>query len=162
MSEYDWEDDDTTEDAPRESNALREARNAYKAMKKQNKELAEQLASFQKSQREQSVRDVLNAKGLNAKIARLVPDSATSVEDVEAWLDENADLFGVPAAPDGEANVPAPNPALDALDRISTVQQTGTQFTGDADQMMALIQNASDPEALNELLFGSRTGPQAI
>lgn len=163
MSEYDWDDDDfEQEDAPKESNALREARKAYKAMKAQNKELAEQLAAIQSMQRENAVKSVLASKGLNGKVAKFIPAEITSSEDVEAWIEENADVFGfTKSQPEGGSDA-APNPELDALNRISQVQQTGKPFSGDADQMAALIKGASSQEELNKLLFGNATGPQAI
>ena len=59
MSEYDqWDDDneDAREDIP-------DLRKAYRQMKKQNKELLEQLTNAQKQVRERSVKDVLQTKG---------------------------------------------------------------------------------------------------
>lgn len=159
---FDWDDDDFDEDAQQKSsNALQEARNAYKALKKQNKELAEQLANFQKSQREASVKSVLTSKGLNPKIAAFIPNDITSAEDVEAWVTEYAEVFGSAPASDGGSQA-ADNPDVQAMARIGDVQSTGTPFTGDADQLASLIRSASSPEELNKVLFGSATGPQAI
>ena len=42
MSNFEWDDDDT-EDAQNESNAMKELRKAYRAATKQNKELVEKL-----------------------------------------------------------------------------------------------------------------------
>lgn len=164
MAEFDWDDDDDyTEDAPqKESNAVREARNAYKAMKKQNKELAERLAAFEKAQREASVKSVLTSKGLNPKIARFIPEDITSEEDVQAWVDEYAEVFGASTPSEGGQEAAPSNPNLEALNRISGAQASGQTFNGDAGQMESLIRNASNPEELNRLLFGNLTGPQAI
>ena len=97
MSNNDWDDDDDFSDA-QESNAMKELRKAYKAAQKSNKELQEQLTNLQSSLRERSVKDVLASKGLPEKIAKFIPSDATSAEDVEAWLSENGDVFGVQAA----------------------------------------------------------------
>lgn len=164
MSEYDWDDDDFSEDARGESTALREARKAYKAMKQQNKELLERVSAFEKSQREASVKSVLTSKGLNPKIAAFIPEGITSSEDVEKWVDEYAEVFGGAQQPasEGGSEAAAPNPELQALNRISQVQASGQPYSGDPDQLAALIKGASDPESLNKILFGNATGPMAI
>ena len=158
MSDFDWDDDDS-EDA-QESNAMKELRKAYKAAQKQNKELAEQLQQMQSSLRERSVKDVLASKGLPEKIAKFIPETATSAEEVEAWLTENGDVFGVQAATEEQPQ--QVNPELQAWQRIAATQSSGQPFTNDPDQLSGLIANADSPEALNKLLFGSATGPQAV
>lgn len=163
MSVYD--DDDFEDDDPDAGgNALQQLRKANKAKDRQLKELTEQLQSMQKSLRERSVRDVLAAKGLPDKIAAFIPESATTSDEVEAWITEYGDVFGVQQQ---QADQPASSPqqsdpTLDALGRISQVQSSGQPFTNDPDQLSALIKSASNPEELNRLLFGSATGPQAV
>lgn len=161
MSMYDDDDfDDDGQDAG--SSALRELRKANKAKEKQLRELQEELQAMRSSLRERSVKDVLAAKGLPEKISRFIPDSATTSDDVEAWLAENGDVFGVPAEADTASATQKANPELDALGRISQVQSTGQPFTSDPDQFSALIRSASNPEDLNRLLFGTSAGPQAV
>lgn len=161
MSDFDWDDDDSTADA-QESNAMRELRKAYKAAQKQNKELQEQLENIQGSLRERSVKDVLASKGLPEKIAAFIPKEATSAEEVESWLTEYGDVFGVKAQDSGEGQPQQTNPELAALARIASTQSTGQPFSNDPDQLAGLIANADSPEALNKLLFGNVTGPQAV
>jgi hypothetical protein len=159
MSDFDWDDDDT-EDA-QESGAMKDLRKAYKAAQKQNKELQEQLNGLQSSLRERSVKDVLASKGLPEKIAKFIPTEATSAEEVEAWLAENGDVFGVQATATEEQPQQV-NPELQAWQRISATQAGGQPFTNDPDQLAGLIANADSPEALNRLLFGNVTGPNAV
>lgn len=159
MSEYDqWDDDneDAREDIP-------DLRKAYRQMKKQNKELLEQLTNTQKQVRERSIKDVLQAKGLPTKVAAFLPESVTTSEEVEAWLSEYGDVFGFSQEQESEkAQEPAaPNPELEALGRISAAQQSGQPFMNDPDQIAGLISAASSPEELNKILFGSELGPQA-
>lgn len=159
MSDYDqWDDDneDAREDIP-------DLRKAYRQMKKQNKELLEQLTQTQKQVRERSVKDVLQAKGLPPKIAAFLPESVTTSEEVEAWLNEYGDVFGVKQEQETEQakEQPVPNPELEALGRISSVQQSGQPFSNDPDQIAGLIAAANSPEELNKILFGSELGPQA-
>ena len=158
MSDFDWDDDDSGD--AQESNAMKELRKAYKAAQRQNKELAEQLSQMQSSLRERSVKDVLASKGLPEKIAKFIPSEATSAEDVEAWLAENGDVFGVQASTEEQPQ--QVNPDMAAWQRIAATQSSGQPFTNDPDQLSGLIANADSPEALNKLLFGTTAGPQAV
>lgn len=159
---FDWDDDDF--DADEQRNDVPDLRKAYNALKRQNKELSEQLAQAQKGIRERSVKDVLAAKGLNEKIAAFIPESVTSPDEVQAWVDQYADVFGGAATETAAAEQPASevDPDLAAIGRIAGAQQTGAPFTGDESQLASLIAAASDPEALNKILFGNSAGPQAI
>lgn len=160
MSEYDWDDDDL-DGAPGDGNAMKELRKAYNAEKKRNKEMVEKLSALESSVRERSVKDIVASKGLPEKIARLIPADVTSPEDVENWVAEYADLFGVPAPQDSQE--PAANNAdLQALERISSAQSSGQTYNGDATQLDALIRAAQTPEELNNILFGSVNGPQVV
>ena len=165
MSEYDdW--DAELGDAQGDSGDIPELRKAYRKLQRQNKELLDQLNGMQKQVRERSVKDVLAAKGLPPKIAAFIPESANTSEEVEAWIAEYGDVFGVQAGEQGEAVESAGeprqvDPSLQALGRISAVQQSGQPYSGDPDQLAGLIAGARTPEELNEILFGSVMGPQA-
>ena len=165
MSGFDLDDDDF-EDAQGESGAIRELRKAYKALQKQLKEVTAEKDALQSSVRERSVKDVLASKGLPEKIAKFIPSDATSAEAVEAWLNENGDVFGVTAAQEEQAPTGGQpqevDPNLAAWQRISATQSSGQPFTNDPDQLDALIKAASNPEELNKLLFGSAAGPSAV
>ena len=161
MSDYEWDDDEM--DAQGETNAMRELRKAYKKLQAEKKELAESLEAMQSSLRERSVKDVIASKGLPEKVAALIPRDATTSEEVEAWISEYGDVFGIQAS---EAEQPAQqrqvNPELAALNRIAETQSSGQPFTNDPDQLASLIASADSPSALNKLLFGTESGPQAI
>jgi uncharacterized protein YdiU (UPF0061 family) len=161
MSEYEWDDDDL--DTNNDSNAMKELRKAYKKLQSEKKEIAEQLESMQSSLRERSVKDVIASKGLPEKVAALIPKDATTSEEVEAWISEYGDVFGVQTEeaeqPEQQGQV---NPELAALNRISQTQSSGQPFSNDPDQLASLINAADNPEALNKLLFGTTSGPQAI
>ena len=160
MSDYSqWEEEDEFEG---DSNAMKELRKAYKAMQKQNKELAEQLDSFKSNLRDRSVKDVLASKGLPEKVAALIPKDATSSEEVEAWIGEYGDIFGLSQASSEQAAQQPVSPELQAMTRIAETQSTGQPFSGDATQLDALIRAAQTPEELNRVLFGNTTGPQAV
>lgn len=164
MSDFDWDDDDTDTDDGQGSKALREARAAAKANAKKVKELTEQLNSLQSDVRTRSIADTIKSRGLSEKIAKIVPGDLTTSDEVEAWLNDYADVFGVaPATPatDPQADGPV-DPNLEAWKRISATQASGQPATMDEAQMEALIKSAANPEALNKLLFGTTQGPSAF
>lgn len=163
MSEYDdW--DAEIEDAQGDNGDIPELRKAYRKLQKQNKDLLEQLNGMQKQVRERSVKDVLAAKGLPPKIAAFIPESANTSEEVEAWISEYGDVFGIQVedqASDAEVAPRQVDPALQALGRISQAQATGQPYSGDPDQLAGLIAAARTPEELNQILFGTSEGPSA-
>ena len=163
MSEYDWDDDDDLSGAPNDSNAMKELRKAHREAQKRNKEMSAQLESLTSSLRERSVRDILEAKKLPAKVAGLVPKDITSAEDVESWLEEFGDVFGfnIQGSKQDESK-PKANPELEKWSRISSTQSSGEAYNGDNDQMSALIKAATTVEELNKLLHGNSTGPLAM
>jgi hypothetical protein len=102
MSNNYWDDEDddldTIDEAPMDgSDLLKKLRKAKRADEKRIKELTEQLEGFSKTQREATVKSVLEKKGVNLKAARLVMKDLDDIneESVSNWLDENADLFGL-------------------------------------------------------------------
>ena len=95
---WDEEDDDldTNEYAGDGGDLLKKLRKAKRADEKRIKELTEQLESLSKVQRERTVKEVLEQKGVNPKAARIILKDLEEVneETVMNWLDDNGDLFG--------------------------------------------------------------------
>ena len=163
MSEYDWDDDEDFSGASNDSNAMKELRKAHREAQKRNKEMSAQLESLQSSLRERSVRDILDAKNIPAKVAALVPKDITSAEDVESWLAEFGDVFGFTSQDSKQdESTPIVNPELEKWSRISSTQSSGEAYNGDNDQMSALINAVTSVEELNKLLHGNSTGPLAM
>jgi hypothetical protein len=101
MSNNYWdeeEDDDLdTETSNDGSDLLKKLRKAKRSDEKRIKELTEQLEGLTKAQRERTVKEVLEKRGVNAKAARLIMKDLDDVneESVSNWLEDNADLFGL-------------------------------------------------------------------
>ena len=103
MSNNYWDDEDDDLDTDNEaqmdgSDLLKKLRKAKRADEKRIKDLTEQLETFTKSQRESTVKSILEKKGVNQKAARLILkdlDGEFSEDSVSNWLDDNADLFGI-------------------------------------------------------------------
>lgn len=165
MSGYnDWENEDfDADERGGNENPIKALRKIEREQKAQIKELTEQLEAMRSQVRERSVKDVLASKGLNERIAKFIPAEMSSSDDIEAWVSENADVFGasVPAtAPEptqGGAKTTDPDAA--AWQRIAATQSSGSIQSGDAGQIESLIKAASSPEELNKILFGRAGGP---
>ena len=100
MSNNYWEDEDDdidTNEVLDGNDLVKKLRKAKRSDEKRIKELSEQLEGFLKEKKENTVRQVLEKKGVNAKAARLIMKDLDDVneETVNSWLEDNADLFGI-------------------------------------------------------------------
>jgi len=149
MSNFDYEDEDD-DFTPESNNDL--VKQLRKANKQKEKELAELKAQFEglsKSQRERTIKDVLEARGVNKKIASFIPsDIDPTEESLSKWLNEYGDVFGVSTEP--EQSVVDPAQAA-AYKKMNNAVDTG--LTPDAsDDIMKKILNTNSKEELNEVL----------
>ena len=156
MSNNYWDEDEDDLDTTNEyagdgSDLLKKLRKAKRADEKRIKELTEQLETLSKSQRERTVKEVLEKKGVNLKAARLVLKDLEEVneETVSNWLDDNADLFGITTAATEE-------PKVSEIDKAALRQQdilTQNAMTPDrAEDLNLRIDNADSMDALLDVL----------
>ena len=152
MSNNYWDEDEDeldTEITGNESGSdlLKKLRKAKRADEKRIKELTEQLEGFSKQQRERTVKEVLEQKGVNPKAVRLILKDLDDVseESVNNWLDDNGDLFGLTTTQD------APN--ANDVDRAALRQQdVVTQGATTPDRAENLEQRLANAESAEELL----------
>ena len=155
MSNNYWDDDEDDIDTQDESqmdgsDLLKKLRKAKRSDEKRIKELTEQLEGLSKAQRERTVKEVLEKKGVNAKAARLVLKDLDDVseESVNNWLDDNADLFGLTVNKD--------EPKVSETDKAALRQQdvlTQNAMTPDrAEDLNLRIDNADSMDALLDVL----------
>lgn len=128
-------------------------RKALKKAEKQRKDLEEQLAQVQSSLRERSVKDVLETKGVNAKIAAFIPKDITAPEQIAAWLDEYSDVFGTPQ----QSSEPQLTENAIQDQRISNATASASNPGRDED-LMSRVANATSKEELDTLIFGGSLG----
>ena len=159
MSNNYWEDDeddlDNEVDMPIDgSDLLKKLRKAKRSDEKRIKELTEQLEGLSKSQRERTVKDVLEKKGVNPKAQRLILKDLDDIneESVNNWLEDNGDLFGLAQSKE----VPEDTQLnLAALRQQDVVTQLGT--TPDrADDLSMRIANAATAEELTALIYSQQ------
>lgn len=150
-NQYDEYDDDDSFEESGPANL----RKALKKADKQRKELEEQLAALQSSMRERSVKDVLEAKGVNSKIAAFIPKDITAPEAIASWLDEYADVFGF-ANQQQSAEPEISEDARTAMRMDGTVASASNP--GRDEDLMSRVKSATTREELDNLIFGGSTG----
>ena len=152
MSNFEYEDDEDDFTTPvNEGNDL--VKQLRKAAKQKDKELAELRAQFgeiSKANRERAIKDALESRGVNGKIAKFIPsDIDPTEESLSKWLDDNGDLFGYSAT---ESNQPTVDPAqAAAYKKMNSVTEQG--LTPDAsDDIMRKLMSANSKEELDEVI----------
>ena len=154
MSNNYWDDDEDDQDTDNEaqmdgSDLLKKLRKAKRSDEKRIKELTEQLETFSKSQRERTVKEVLEKKGVNPKAQRLILKDLEDIneESVNNWLEDNGDLFGL--APSEVSEEKQLN--LAALRQQDVVTQMGTTPER-ADDLESRISNAQSADEILNIL----------
>lgn len=148
--EYEDEDDDFTTESGQNNDLVKQLRKAAKQKDKELQELKAQFENLNKAQRERAIKDTLEARGVNSKIAKFIPsDIDPTEESLSKWLEENGDVFGFQAT---ESNQPAVDPATAAAYKKMN-QATEQGLTPDSsDDLLRRILNTQTPEELDELL----------
>ena len=151
MSNYDYEDEDDDVTTEASSNDL--VKQLRKAAKQKDKELAELRDKFDglnKAQRERSIKDALERRGVNQKIASFIPqDIDPTEESVSKWLEDYADVFGIELGQNQRTNV-------DPADIASYKKMTGTADAGMTPErgadVMSRLMNANSKEELDDII----------
>ena len=152
MSNYDYEDDD--DDSTFESNDL--VKQLRKAAKQKDKELAELRSQFEnlnKQSRERAIKDVLESRGVNGKVAKFIPqDLDPTEESLSKWLEDNSDVFGFQVE---DKSKPAVDPAqAAAYKKMNSAVDQG--LTPDStDDIMRKLLSANSKEELDEVIRNS-------
>ena len=149
MSNFEYEDDE--DDFSNDSNDL--VKQLRKANKQKDKELAELKAQFgdiSKAQRERAIKDTLEARGVNSKIAKFIPsDIDPTEESLSKWLDDNGDVFGYQAT-ESNQNTVDPKQAA-AYKRMNDA--TGQAQTPDSsDDLLRKLMSANSKEELDAVI----------
>ena len=159
MSNNYWdedEDEDTMDDVQMDgSDLLKKLRKAKRADEKRIKELTDQLEGLSKQQRERTVKEVLEKKGVNPKAIRLILKDIDDVseESVNNWLDDNGDLFGLTKSDDA--------PAVSDIDRAALRNQDsitqGATTPDRAENLEMRLNNAESAEELISILYSQKS-----
>ena len=130
------DDDDILDGA----DLVKDLRRQIKNLSKEKADLAAELSTVKAATRERSVADVLTARGVNAKVAKFIPADVEGEEALNAWLEENADVFGFKIS--DPAATPDPSDVADAK-RLQSLGQSAQTPTRVQD-LEARLANAKD------------------
>ena len=147
-NQYD-DDDYDYEEETQDSNGPANLRKALRKAEKDRKALEEQLSSLKSNLRERSVKDVLETKGVNSKIAKFIPSDLEAPEQIAVWLEENADVFGFSTNRQSEPAELSQEAITEQ--RINNSASTGITPGRDED-LYNKIQSASSKEELMQLM----------
>ena len=148
------EDDLDLDDQPQgDQNGPANLRKALKRAEREKKELSDQLASIQADLRGRSVKEVLEQKGVSSKIAKFIPGDVSTPEQIDVWLNENADVFGFATPEDAPSEEPTPNAR--ETQRINATLQNANTPSRDADAA-AKLAGVKTREELDMLVFGQK------
>ena len=150
MSNYDYEDDDFgIEDSG--NDLVKQLRKATKQKDKELAELKAQFESLNKAQRERAIKDALESRGVNGKIASFIPqDIDPTEESVSKWLEDYADVFGIETGQTQATPNVNPNDAA-AYKRMTNSADSGVSPEHNGDIMQKLM-NANSREELDEVI----------
>ena len=145
---WDEEDDDLDTEVETQSDGsdlLKKLRKAKRSDEKRIKELTEQLENYTKEQRERTVKEVLEKKGVNLKAARLIMKDIEdfSEEAVNNWLEDNSDLFGLTPAEEAKKTTEFDRAQLRQQDSLTQNAVTPDRAE-DLDYKLGAAQSADD------------------
>jgi hypothetical protein len=151
MSNFDYEDDE--DDITTSDNGNDLVKQLRKANKQKDKELAELKAQFgdiSKAQRERAIKDTLEARGVNSKIAKFIPsDIDPTEESLSKWLDDNGDVFGYQTT-ESNQNTVDPKQAADYNRMNNATSQAQTPDS--SDDILRKLMSANSKEELDEVI----------
>lgn len=131
---------------------VKKLRRAERAQQKRIKELESELTTVRKSQRDSTIKSVLESKGISSKVAAFVPqDIALSEDAITSWIEDYADVFGVSAS--------SASPVVDERN-LATLRQIDAVTAGalapnlEEDMYLRLNQAESADDILN-LIYGA-------
>ena len=158
MSNNYWDEDEDDLDTDNEvqmdgSDLLKKLRKAKRNDEKRIKELTEQLEGLSKSQRERTVKEVLEQKGVNPKAQRLILKDLDDIteESVNNWLEDNGDLFGL-TKPEVSEERELNRAALRQQDVVTQLGSTPDR----AEDLLSRINNAASAEELNQIIYSQQ------
>ena len=158
MSNNYWDEDEDDLDTDNEvqmdgSDLLKKLRKAKRNDEKRIKELTEQLEGLSKSQRERTVKEVLEQKGVNPKAQRLILKDLDDIseESVNNWLADNGDLFGL-TQPEATQEQQLNRAALRQQDMVTQLGMTPDR----ADDLLNRINNAETAEELQAIIYSQQ------
>ncbi len=152
MSNYEYEDDDDDFTSESNNDLVKQLRKQLKQRDKELNEFKSQFESVSKQNRERAIKDVLESRGVNGKVAKFIPqDLDPTEESLSKWLEDNADVFGFQV----EDKQPVIDPSTaNAYKKMNSAVDQG--LTPDStDDIMRKLLSANSREELDEVIRNS-------
>jgi hypothetical protein len=150
MSNYEYEDDDDFGYESQGNDLVKQLRKANKQKERELAELREQFQSLNKAQRERTVSELLQSRGVNPKIAKFIPEDVADESALSSWLSEYGDAFGLANTTEAAAPNISPEDAA-AYKRMTQTVDSGVTPEATQDVMNKLM-NASSKEELDDII----------
>jgi len=150
MSNYNYEDDDSDLN-DLGADLVKQLRKTNKQKEKELAELKAQFESLSKAQRERTIKDALERRGVNQKIAAFIPqDIDPTEESVSNWLTNYADVFGLELVQQNQTPNVDPAQAAAYQKMTNTVDQAASPEP--TEDVMRRLMNAHTKEELDEVI----------
>jgi len=146
-----YEEDDYEE----QDNGPAELRKALRKAQKEREAVEAELQNMRSELRSRSVKDVLASKGVPDKLAKLIPSDVDTPEQIDAWLNEYSDVFGIKQEESAQPAVD--EETINANQRINNVTSTAQNPSGEQTQHQKVM-SAKTKDELDQLLFGQSLG----
>lgn len=141
---FEDDDDDLGSDLPKK------LRKQIKILQAERDALAQENTALKGSERKRTLSESLQSKGLNPKIAAFVPQDL-SAEEIDTWLEEYGDVFGMAAPAVDDAPVIARDAEHAAALRSMAAAERGGSPAPTVD-LLSQIENAEDMASLMKVL----------
>jgi hypothetical protein len=151
-NQYDYEDEYEDQD-----NGPADLRKALKKAQKEREALEVELNQMRKDLKSRTVKEVLESKGVPAKLAKLIPSDVDSPEQIDAWLNEYSDVFGLRNNQEEPAQPNVDEETIRASQRINQTTSTAQTPSGE-DSVHQRLLAAGSRDELDKMIFGSSTG----
>ena len=152
-NQYDYEDDYEEQDS-----GPADLRKALKKAQKEREALEAELNQIRKDLKSRTVKEVLESKGVPTKLAKLIPSDIDSPEQIDAWLTEYSDVFGLQTQDQEEPAQPnVDQDTIKASQRINQTTSTAQTPSGDESIHQKLLA-AGSKEELDRMIFGQSIG----
>lgn len=151
-NQYDYEDDYEEQDS-----GPAELRKALKKAQKEREALEAELNQIRKDLKSRTVKEVLESKGVPTKLAKLIPSDIDSPEQIDAWLNEYSDVFGLQKTQEEPAQPNVDSETIRASQRINQTTSTAQTPSGDESIHQKLLA-AGSKEELDRMIFGQSIG----
>lgn len=127
-------------------------RKQIKAKDKAMAELQKSYGEMLKRDRDRSLGETIAAKGLPAKVAKFFP-ADSDIDTLDAWLTDNADVFGTSKEPETDQSAPE---VPDAFGRLNKIGGTSAN-SGEAD-VLHNVNNAASEQDLIKMIMDAGGG----